>query len=186
MKIQIDQSGKVENTNKLTIVAYANGKTKILKINAREKRKLIMAMREIDNPKQIFIYKIFAGLVFLLIKSNKSTSFTIDKEYPGHEPFIKEVILQLFKRNGILAPRLDFALIGKNSEAHRVAIEAYRGQRKADIIVKAQEVFRLFYQITPQKKVGVPTRSGINLGSDRQLRTMVTKASNRKKYKSKK
>jgi len=68
--VQIDQSGKVEDTNKLTIVALANGKLKSLKISAVEKQKLVKTMRILDYPKKAFIYKIFAGLVFLLIKKS--------------------------------------------------------------------------------------------------------------------
>ena len=146
MKYQIDQSGKVEDTSKLTIVAFANGKAKILKISAREKRKLVKAMREIDYPRQIFIYKIFAGLVFLLIKDETTDSFVIDKEYPGHEPLIKEIIFQLCNRTKIKLPLIDFSLIGKDCQAHKVALEAFRGKRKADLTVKAKEVFALFYE----------------------------------------
>lgn len=68
---QIDQSGKVEDTKKLTIVAFANGKIKSLKISAVEKRKLIKAMRELDRPRKIFIFKIFAALIYLLFKNEK-------------------------------------------------------------------------------------------------------------------
>lgn len=45
MKCYIDQSGKVENTSKLTVVAYANGKVRSLKISAVEKRKVCYFLR---------------------------------------------------------------------------------------------------------------------------------------------
>lgn len=48
--LEIDQSGKVEDTNKLTVVAFSNGKIKSLQISAREKQKLVKAMRGIDHP----------------------------------------------------------------------------------------------------------------------------------------
>jgi len=57
MKYYIDQSGKIEDTKKLTIIAYANGKTKSLKISAVEKRRLIKTMRALDYPQKAFILK---------------------------------------------------------------------------------------------------------------------------------
>lgn len=51
MKFEIDQSGKLEHTNRLTIVAYANGRIKVLKISSVEKRKLIRAFRELERPR---------------------------------------------------------------------------------------------------------------------------------------
>jgi hypothetical protein len=37
MKIEIDQSGKIKDTNRLTIVAYANGHARSLMITAKDK-----------------------------------------------------------------------------------------------------------------------------------------------------
>lgn len=48
MVCEIDQSGKVEDTQKLTVVCFANGKAKTLLISAKEKRKVLIAMREAD------------------------------------------------------------------------------------------------------------------------------------------
>lgn len=149
MKYQIDQSGKVEDTNKLTIVAVADGKSKTLKISAKEKQKLIKVMRELDRPKKIFIYKMFAGLIFLLIKNERMDRIIIDKEYPGHEAFIKEIILQLLRGVKAKPPQIDFSFIGKQSLAHKIAIETFRGIRKADMIIKAKEVLALFYKFKP-------------------------------------
>ena len=47
MTYEIDQSGKVEDT-KLTVVAYANGKIKSVKIGSAEKQKLL-ADEKVDS-----------------------------------------------------------------------------------------------------------------------------------------
>lgn len=146
MIYQIDQSGKVEDTKKLTIVAFANGRIKSLKISAREKRKLVKAMRILDFPKKTFIYKIFAGLVFLLLKGEKIEEAVIDKEYPGHEATIKNIIVQLFRKTKRKPPEISFATISKQSNAHKAALEVFRGKRKADIAVQSKEVLKLFYK----------------------------------------
>lgn len=89
MTYQIDQSGKIEDTNKLTIVAYANGKIKSLKIGATEKQKLLTVMRTLDYPKHNYVYKVFAALVYFLLADEKIDSVVIDREYLGHEATIK-------------------------------------------------------------------------------------------------
>ena len=146
MIYQIDQSGKIEDTRRLTIVAFANGKCKALKILAVEKQKLINTMRKLDYPKKTFIYKIFAGLIFLLLKKEKVNEIIIDKEYPGHEATIKNIILQLFRRAKIKTPQIRFDTIGKQSNAHKAALETFRGKRKADIEIKPKQVLKLFYR----------------------------------------
>ena len=146
MIYQIDQSGKVEDTNKLTIVAFANGEVKSLKISAKEKQKLVTAMRVLDYPRKIFIYKIFATLMFLLIKDEKVEEVIIDKEYPGHEAVIKDVIRGLFKKEGKDMPIINFAYISKKSMAHKIALEIFKGKREADAIIKADGVMKLLYK----------------------------------------
>ncbi len=145
MKCYIDQSGKVENTSKLTIVAFTNGKVKTLKITGREKRRVVRIMRTVEYPERVYIYQIFAALVFLLIKKEKIGEVIIDDEYVGHEPLIKDIIIKLYQKTKLKVPHIDFGLIGKDSEAHKVAIDAFRGRRKADIEVKSEEVLVLFY-----------------------------------------
>ena len=58
MKIEIDQSGKIENTNKNTIIAFSDSKFKSIFISAKEKREIQKFFRRIGKPK-IFIYKVF-------------------------------------------------------------------------------------------------------------------------------
>ena len=146
MKYQIDQSGKVEDTNRLTIVAFANGKIKSLKISAVEKQTLVRTMRALDYPEKIFIYKIFAALIFLLIKNEKIEEVVIDKEYPGHKATIKNLLLNLFRRVSKDAPIIDFDNIGKKSAAHKTAWEVFQGKREADMVVKANDIINLLYK----------------------------------------
>lgn len=149
MQYQIDQSGKIEDTNKLTIVAFANGKAKSLKISAVEKQKLMKVMRELDYPRKIFVFKIFAGLIYLLLikeKWNSGDSLLIDREYPGHEGIIKDVLSNLFRKTINKSPIIEFSEIGKKSLAHLKAIAVFRGKVKPDITVRADDVLNVLYQ----------------------------------------
>ena len=72
MNISIDQSSKIENTNKNTVIAYANSKQKSLLIKAEDKKNLQKIFRNAGKP-EMFIYKTFAVLIFLLIKDDVRT-----------------------------------------------------------------------------------------------------------------
>mgnify|MGYP001576036606 FL=1 len=155
MKCYIYQSGKIENTRNLTVVAYSNGKSKSMKISAVEKRKLISIFKTLDHPNKVYIYKIFAGMIFLLTKDLKDTDIVIDREYPGQEPLIKDIIIKLFEKDNRISPNIHWELIGKANNAHITAIETFRGKLKADVVTNHKELITLFYG----KKIGRSSHS---------------------------
>lgn len=155
MKYYIDQSGKIENTKDLTIVAYAGDKTKSLRISAVEKRKLIQVLKKLEGEKRIYIYKIFSSLVYILLLDSSIKDVVIDKEYPGQEPIIKDLIIKFFEAEGLKYPNIHFGLIGKDNPSHEVAIKTFRGKLKPDLIVGAKQVIELIYG----KKIGRSSHS---------------------------
>lgn len=145
MTYQIDQSGKVEDTNKLTVVAYANGKIKSVKIGGIEKQKLLATMRALIHSKHNYIYKIFAALIYFLLADEKVDSVVIDREYFGHEAIIKGMIIQLLIKNGKSVPEIQFGYVGKSSRVHKAALDVFRGEREADLVLTAKDVLRILY-----------------------------------------
>lgn len=145
MTIYVDQSGKVESTKKSTVIAFSNGKSKTLIINQREKRKLIAAIREFKNPKKEFIFQIFAALVFLLIRKENVDNIIIDREYPGKEPVIKNILCQLFRKYKLPVPNISCMEVGKKCGAHKAGIAVYREETSADERVSALDVLRVLY-----------------------------------------
>jgi len=145
-KCYIDQSGKVENTKNLTVVAYSNGVSKSLVIKAVEKRKLLNALKITAERKKLITYELFSILVFILIRDENFNNLVIDIEYKGHEGSIKNFIKNYYiKYKKRLPPDIHFKLITKKSPAHEVAINTYRGLRKPNIIVNAKEVFTYLF-----------------------------------------
>lgn len=145
MKIEIDQSGKVENTSKPTVIAgYGSNWQKSVIILPRDKRKVQQFFREIGQPK-LYISKLFSVLIFYLIKDHyKNISYLIiDQEYPGHEKYIKNQILGILVANNFQIDdiSISFKEIGKTSKAHGVAIQAYRF-KKSDLNLTVKDILR--------------------------------------------
>lgn len=127
---QIDQSGKIEQTNRLTVVAVANGKTFSIRINAKDKKILKKIFREWDKP-NIFSIQVFAILIYVLLEKAQLNGIdvVIDKEYLGHEDLIKSYIIQLmhkFQKVGLSKENIEFGFVGKSSSAHYAAHSAFR------------------------------------------------------------
>lgn len=142
VKIEIDQSGKIENTNRPTVIASSSGKSLI--IFPKEKQIVQKYFRKINRGRQ-FIYWTFAALILILLYNDRIPSdITIDREYPGQEALIKSYLMQLLRfRNHLIDKRLIvFHSVGKKSKAHLFAYQAYQN-RKATILVKAQEILKL-------------------------------------------
>jgi len=151
MKIYIDQSGKVENTAKVTAIAFSDGKKYAIKINQRTKRQIQEVCRR-KGLSRLFIYRTFAALVFLLIKKSLSIidQVVIDMEYPGHEKTIKEIILELLRKEGLKEPSICFARIGNRPKVHYAAYNVYAKKKKEDKLIKFEEIMSLV--ISPVRK----------------------------------
>ena len=146
MRIEIDQSGKIEDTGKNTIIAFSNSKSKSIFISAKDKREIQKFFREIGKPR-IFVYKTFAILIFLLIKDDlkKINEIIVDEEYPGKSPLIKNFLFHEIKKVSpfFSEQNIAFHCIGKKSGAHFLAYGVAIGKRKVDIEVGVREVLRI-------------------------------------------
>lgn len=87
MKYEIDQSGRIEETNKVTIIFIANNLfSYTVKIQAKVKRVVELKFKKADKPKLFAIYGFAAGLIILITKSKVSNSNVfIDVEYDGYQ-----------------------------------------------------------------------------------------------------
>jgi len=143
MRIEIDQSGKLEYTSKPTVVGFADHRCKSIIILATEKQKLIKKFYKIDKPK-VYRYRVFATLIYLLIKNEKSLSqITIDKEYPGQDNLIKSYLLNYLRKSHRNLDKRDivFRSVGKASKAHEIAHKAYES-KKADIKIMSSQIIK--------------------------------------------
>ena len=148
MKVELDQSGKVEQLNTLTVIAIANGCSKAIYVTAGDKRKLISLLRKSLIPQRDIIPILFAVLVFILIKNLQDGSLVaIDEEYTGKDQLIKETINKLFEANTRRKKiRLSFAQVGKQSSAHKVAWAAHKSKSKGAIKVGFDEITKYLFQ----------------------------------------
>ena len=165
MKIEIDQSGKIEETAKLTAIAFTNSKTGSILLPARTKRRLQDQFRRIGEPK-LFILFIFTALIYILVKDNvkQITEIIIDTEYPGQDGIIRKLLLKMIAGDNI-ADRLsiNFKQVGRSSMSHRIALTVHRGFKNADILPTYQQMIdtcidtkngypMLKYQVTMDKR----------------------------------
>lgn len=144
MQVEIDQSGKIEKTHRLTALGLASTEKTIshsLLISAAAKKQLQREFRQAGRPRA-FVSRLFAaGIVLLLKETSGWTTVVIDTEYPGHEMVIRNQILELSSKVSLLIKKdqISFTQIGKKSPAHAVAYTAYTTQ-KADMKLSAQAI----------------------------------------------
>lgn len=135
----IDQSGRVEETNKMTVVALADKKKSFtIAILPKTKKELLQIFRKNGKPK-IFPIVVFADIIFMTMLRSKiyPQELIIDIEYPGHENTIKNIIITFCKRFKKKAPEIYFANIGKNDPAHFIAWKTYKKILKPNLVLKS-------------------------------------------------
>jgi hypothetical protein len=149
VNVEIDQSGKFENTQISTYLAVANTEFSfVLKISAKEKRLVFSHLKKIRPQwtKPMASIQVFGLLLFLLIKKHvqKFDSINIDHEYPGHEAVIKNKLLTLLKDNHypIYSEQIGFKYVGKQSPAHHKSNLAFKKQEKPNICLQSSEIIQ--------------------------------------------
>lgn len=153
MRYQIDQSGKIEQTERHTVLACTNDTNMTILLKKREKRKLQRFFKIVELQK-VFPYLTFAALVALLLKKLKPNfKITIDREYSGHEVFIEEKVIVYLEQLGITTlPPIRFGHVGKLSAAHTFAYQVATGKKMPTISTDAREVIKV---IMGTKKIGI-------------------------------
>jgi hypothetical protein len=148
---ELDQSGRVDQTDRSTVLAFANGLRFSIRLSGVAKREILTILRRERKGKKeqhtLYIL-IFATLVYLLLKEHidKLNTVVIDTEFVGHEATIKDHILNLFRRRDVVVSTDTFVFhqIGKKSPAHELAIKVFRGEAAAGKEITVAEVLAEF------------------------------------------
>ena len=146
-EVEVDQSGKVEDTRVDTVLAFADGESRAALIPAKAKRVCLEWLRRRKPKSPAHFLKIFAAGLFLLLQDHldRVEYITIDIEYTGREAELKGMLLDLIRteRPKFAKERITFRRIGKKSPAHRQAIMVYRGQDSPDITLHAEDIIEV-------------------------------------------
>lgn len=142
---QIDQSGKIEQTERNTVIACINDRQFTVLLKRKEKRELQRVFKT-ANMQKLFPYLTFAVLVAILIhKLIPRHKIIIDREYVGHEDFIEDRIEIYVNQLGGKIPILNFGHVGKLSKAHQLGYKIAVGKEKATLNVTANEVLKVIF-----------------------------------------
>ena len=140
---QVDLSGRIDDISSPTVVSISAGLSYSILLPVDEKHralKLTAAFR----PKLGVIRRrllIFSLLLCHLITDHvdKLDRIEIDNEYPGHDPSIKNLILQ-FLRGKASSHQLVFTKLDKGDLASQMASRVYKGEMSADWVITAEEL----------------------------------------------
>lgn len=147
MVVEIDQSGKLEQLDTGTAIAFANGESGAIWIAAKIKRGATNLLRKTLIPTSDLRAILFAILTYILVeKLPKDIVLKIDEEYTGKERVIAETLEKLLVRKLTKNWRgkIRFEQIGKHSPAHRLAWSIHRQKNKQRVRgIKLEEISRL-------------------------------------------
>ncbi len=157
-QIEVDISGRIENTSKNTFFAFSNHKNRCIKLSSESKRKIIDKLRRAGKIGKSFYLQIYISGLFILLKDFVGDkNIVIDIEYISHEREIKQQLLNRFRNSKVDfdSNRINFGHVGKNSPAHNLAIKHYRNKRISVEEIKFESILKL---ILKEKKIGGSVR----------------------------
>lgn len=143
MRVEIDQSGKIEDTAKDTVIACANSEKRAVLIPKRVKRQTQEMFRR-SGLMRMFVYELFAVGIFFLIRSfRRPQQLTIDIEYPGKDLIIASMVHELLVSHDKPLHELYFARVGNHPAAHYAAKDVFDGKKEADHTLTFEEILRV-------------------------------------------
>jgi len=144
LRIEVDQSGKIEDTRVDTVLALSNSIKYAVRIPAGVKRKALHYLRARGKRGRRLYLSLFATALYHLLREHLDTFslIVIDVEYKGHERDIKLMLLNMIRKVywEYPADRIVFSPVGKKSSAHRWALAVYRGTAQPDRILSLAEL----------------------------------------------
>lgn len=154
MRIEVDQSGKIEQTNFNTVLAYSDGVRGSVLVKATTKRRLVLALRAQGFSGTWFYTLLFVVCLYLLLKKvlGGVTTVEIDEEYTGKQRIIKEELEGLFLRVGLdrrNLPEIYFRRVTKKSKAHYYGWAVFKKKTKPDRVLTFDEIMSVV-----KKRVG--------------------------------
>ncbi len=140
MRIEIDQSGKIEQKNMDTVIALSNRIEYSVLLPKEVKRRLIDKYKK---EKQL-ILKLFVICLYYTLENylHEIVEIVIDKEYEGKDDYIKSLLISFIRK---VHPNFDknfirFSQITKKSRAHEVAANVKRGKIKPQRILSENDI----------------------------------------------
>lgn len=141
VKCQIDQSGKIEQTNKNSILCLSNDFWDTVVIKAKTKRQVKEIFRRNGQIRNFVLFTFSAGLAILLRRNLKIGKVMIDQEYSGKEAVIKSIILDILHQEKRV-PDIHFGHIGKESRAHYRAALIGLGRANPQKVIEFEELLK--------------------------------------------
>jgi len=144
--VEIDQSGRIDQTDRPTVLALADGTSYSIYLSSKTKRECLIRLREqhrFQSSKKLYVLLFATLLYFLLIDKIAELDLAIvDTELLGLDAQIKEHTINLLRRKGVSVypDMLTFRQIGKNSPAHHLAWRVFRGLAQPDKVLTAIEI----------------------------------------------
>lgn len=154
----VDQSNKVEQTEKDTVVALSNGVKLTILMRSKDKRFLQEVFRSRGEPRNFVLFTFSLLLTRLLKHAKLAVPVRIDLEYKGNEDIIREKLILYSKRLGYDLDRslITFKSIGKRSPAHKLAGKVTARKQNPDLRITIEEAVEILF---PRKKIGHPEGS---------------------------
>ncbi len=144
MKIDVDQSIKIEEAAHDTVLAFSNDVRRAIVIPAAVKREALAYLRGRGKSRKVAVLIVFAAGLFLLLRdvAESVDLAIIDQEYTGYAALIKDRLLRLLRAEGlhVYPDVFAFGYVGKKSRAHYLALGVHRGKIKPDHWVTWKEL----------------------------------------------
>lgn len=145
MKYEVDQSGRIEETNRHTIISIANRDySYTVKIDSKIKKSIQKKFQKIGKPKMFGVYGFATGLIILLKLSKiKNSVVIVDMEYDGYNKVISNELIKNINQN----LEFRFSNIGKKSPAHTSAYATFKKHDKPNHKIGSSEFERIIMKM---------------------------------------
>ncbi len=141
MHIEVDQSGKIEQTHLDTVVAFRNDEQYSVLLKKKIKAEILIEYR---NKYKDIHYRLFAVLIFYCIKNylHKIQLIVIDVEYENRDADIKKHLIRFIWKEyqNFDKGLIRFSRIGKESRAHRIAYQTFAGRLSPNMSLSKKDV----------------------------------------------